>query len=248
MNTHNDNTELEAVPRRAGGTGSRAPGTASAATWPGAAERSGLIDVAFERHDTPLGTIVVGATRDGPRPHRPARARTRTTSCSSSPSASRRASCTPRASSLIQTRRELDEYFGHDRQASSIPLDWRLVERLPARGPARHGADPLRPHGLLPRRRDERGQPERGARRRLGARDQPAADRRPVPPRAAHRRRPRPVPGRPGGQGAAPDPRRRGLTVFHAGSRPRGRLDRDGLPGGGVALARGRCAPSRRSS
>ena len=31
----------------------------------GAAERSGLIDVAFERHDTPLGTIVVGATREG---------------------------------------------------------------------------------------------------------------------------------------------------------------------------------------
>ncbi len=31
----------------------------------GAAERSGLIDVAFERHDSPLGTILVGATRDG---------------------------------------------------------------------------------------------------------------------------------------------------------------------------------------
>ncbi|MDX6596243.1 MAG: hypothetical protein QOE87_130, partial [Gaiellales bacterium] len=31
----------------------------------GAAERSGLIDVAFEHHETPLGTIVVGATREG---------------------------------------------------------------------------------------------------------------------------------------------------------------------------------------
>src|SRR4029078_8120896 len=31
----------------------------------GAAERSGLIDVAFERHDSPLGVIIVGATRDG---------------------------------------------------------------------------------------------------------------------------------------------------------------------------------------
>src|SRR3954465_13158953 len=71
----------------------------------GAAERSGLIDVAFERHDSPLGVIIVGATRDGlgrvglaageggggclPRKRR--------RSCSSSPSASRPACCTPRA-------------------------------------------------------------------------------------------------------------------------------------------------------
>jgi methylated-DNA-[protein]-cysteine S-methyltransferase len=92
----------------------------------GAAERSGLIDVAFEHHDTPLGTIVVGATREGlvrvglpsenfedvlqqlaervsPRVLRASRA------------------------SLGQTRRQLDEYFDHERRHFDIPLDWRLA-------------------------------------------------------------------------------------------------------------------------
>ena len=114
--------------------------------------------------------------------------------------------------SLVQTRRQLDEYFGHERRLFDIPLDWRLTTRLPPRRPARDRADPLRPDGLVPRRRHPRGQPERRARGRLGARHQPPADRRAVPPRAAHRRRPRPVPRRPGGQGAAPHPGRRHCT------------------------------------
>jgi methylated-DNA-[protein]-cysteine S-methyltransferase len=90
------------------------------------AEREGLVDVAFEHHETPLGTIIVGATRDGlvriglptededdvlqqlaerisPRVLRSAR------------------------EPLTQTRRELDEYFAHDRRGFGIPLDWRLV-------------------------------------------------------------------------------------------------------------------------
>ena len=29
--------------------------------------------------------------------------------------------------SLVQTRRQLDEYFGHERRLFDIPLDWRLT-------------------------------------------------------------------------------------------------------------------------
>ena len=29
--------------------------------------------------------------------------------------------------SLVQTRRQLDEYFGHERRLFEIPLDWRLT-------------------------------------------------------------------------------------------------------------------------
>ena len=64
MSTRQREHTTGAVPARAGGP---AP-----AAWErmrrdlaGAAERSGLIDVAFERHDSPLGTILVGATREG---------------------------------------------------------------------------------------------------------------------------------------------------------------------------------------
>jgi methylated-DNA-[protein]-cysteine S-methyltransferase len=91
-----------------------------------AAERSGLIDVAFEHHDTPLGTIIVGATRDG---------LVRVGLPSEDPAgvvqqlAERVSPRVLRASrdSLVQTRRQLDEYFGHDRRRFDIPLDWRLT-------------------------------------------------------------------------------------------------------------------------
>ena len=92
----------------------------------GAAERSGLIDVAFERHDTPLGVVLVGATREGlVRLGLPAEDENRVLEQLA-------ARISPRVlhasrESLTQTRRELDEYFGGHRREFGIPLDWRLT-------------------------------------------------------------------------------------------------------------------------
>jgi methylated-DNA-[protein]-cysteine S-methyltransferase len=125
MNDSIEDTELERSLREAQGP---AP-----AAWErmrrdlaGAAERSGLIDVAFERHDSPLGTIIVGATREGlVRVGLPGEDEDAVLQ----ELAERVSARVLHASreSLTQTRRELDEYFGHDRQAFGIPLDWRLT-------------------------------------------------------------------------------------------------------------------------
>jgi methylated-DNA-[protein]-cysteine S-methyltransferase len=92
----------------------------------GAAERSGLIDVAFERHDSPLGVIIVGATRDGlVRVGLPAEDEDAVLQ----QLAERVSARVLHASrdSLTQTRRELDEYFDRTRQEFGVPLDWRLT-------------------------------------------------------------------------------------------------------------------------
>ena len=90
------------------------------------AERSGLIDVAFERHDSPLGTIIVGATREGlvrvglPAEHEDDVLQQLAERVSARILHASR-------ESLTQTRRQLDEYFGRDRRVFDIPLDWRLT-------------------------------------------------------------------------------------------------------------------------
>ena len=92
----------------------------------GMAERSGLIDVAFEQHATPLGTIIVGATREGlVRVGLPSEDEDDVLQ----QLAERISPRVLRASrdSLVQTRRELDEYFGHERRHFGVPLDWRLA-------------------------------------------------------------------------------------------------------------------------
>jgi methylated-DNA-[protein]-cysteine S-methyltransferase len=125
MTNRNENTDLEQSLREAQGP---AP-----AAWErirsdlaGAAERSGLIDVAFERHESPLGTIIVGATREGlvrvGLPIEDEESVLQQLAERVSPRvlhASRE--------SLTQTRRELDEYFGRARQVFDVPLDWRLT-------------------------------------------------------------------------------------------------------------------------
>ena len=122
---NDEHTELER---------SLAEGSApDAATWErvrgdlaDAAELSGLIDVAFEHHETPLGTIVVGATREG-------LVRIGLPSEDSDDVLQQLAErVSPRVlrasrDSLVQTRRQLDEYFGHERRLFEIPLDWRLT-------------------------------------------------------------------------------------------------------------------------
>jgi methylated-DNA-[protein]-cysteine S-methyltransferase len=125
MSNREDHTELERSLREAQGPAPSA--------WErmrrdlaGAAERSGLIDVAFERHDSPLGVIIVGATRDGlVRVGLPAEDE----GAVLEQLAERVSARVLHASrdSLTQTRRELDEYFGGNRQAFGIPLDWRLT-------------------------------------------------------------------------------------------------------------------------
>ena len=92
----------------------------------GEAEREGLVDVAYERHETPLGTILVGATRDGlvrvGLPSEDAREVLAELARRISPRVLRSS-----RESLAQVRRELDEYFGHGRRDFTTPLDWRLV-------------------------------------------------------------------------------------------------------------------------
>jgi methylated-DNA-[protein]-cysteine S-methyltransferase len=92
----------------------------------GEAEREGLVDVAYERHETPLGTIVVGATREGlvrvGLPSEDAGEVLAELAERISPRVLRSS-----RESLTQARRELDEYFAHDRRDFATPLDWRLV-------------------------------------------------------------------------------------------------------------------------
>jgi methylated-DNA-[protein]-cysteine S-methyltransferase len=92
----------------------------------GVAERSGLLAVAFERHDSPLGTIIVGATREGlVRVGLPAEQEDDVLQQLAERVSARILHAS--RDSLTQTRRELDEYFGRDRRVFGIPLDWRLT-------------------------------------------------------------------------------------------------------------------------
>jgi methylated-DNA-[protein]-cysteine S-methyltransferase len=125
MSNSTDYTDIEQALRGA-------PATAPAA-WErirgdlaGEAERAGLVDVAFERHDSPLGTLFVGATRDGlVRVGLPSEDEDDVLQ----QLAERVSPRVLRASrdSLTQTRRELDEYFDRRRRAFGVPLDWRLT-------------------------------------------------------------------------------------------------------------------------
>jgi methylated-DNA-[protein]-cysteine S-methyltransferase len=86
---------------------------------------AGLADVAVERHDSPLGTIVLGATDAGVvrvgLPSEDEGAVLEELARRVSP----RVLGAPRAA-LTTARRELDEYFAGARTAFAVPLDWRL--------------------------------------------------------------------------------------------------------------------------
>jgi methylated-DNA-[protein]-cysteine S-methyltransferase len=125
MSNREDHTELEQslreAPRPAPAAWERVRGELA-----GAAERSGLIDVAFERHETPLGVVLVGATSEGlVRLGLPAEQES-TVLEQLAERVSPRVLHASRES-LTQTRRELDEYFGGSRREFCIPLDWRLT-------------------------------------------------------------------------------------------------------------------------
>ena len=86
----------------------------------------GLVDVAFERHDSPLGPILLGATPAG---------LVRIALPSEDEDAvldelarrvSARVLSAPR-DSITRARHQLDEYFDRSRRAFDIALDWRLT-------------------------------------------------------------------------------------------------------------------------
>ncbi len=90
------------------------------------AEAEDLIDVAFERHDSPLGPLLLGATTEG---------LVRVGLPSEDEDAvlddlARRVSArvlrAPR-DAVTRARRQLDEYFEGQRRAFDLTLDWRLT-------------------------------------------------------------------------------------------------------------------------
>lgn len=90
------------------------------------AESEGLVDVAFERHDSPLGSIVVGATSAGiVRLGLPSEDEQGVLD-ELARKVSARVLRSPR-DSLIRARRQLDEYFEGRRRSFDVELDWRLT-------------------------------------------------------------------------------------------------------------------------
>jgi methylated-DNA-[protein]-cysteine S-methyltransferase len=90
------------------------------------ADAEGLVDVAFERHDSPLGSILIGATIEGlVRVGLPAEDEDAVLD-----ELARRISArvlrSPR-DSVTRARRQLDEYFRGQRRAFDVELDWRLT-------------------------------------------------------------------------------------------------------------------------
>lgn len=89
------------------------------------ADDEGLIEVAFERHDSPLGTIVVGATDAGVvRVGLPIEGEDAVLD-DLARRVSPRVLHAPRAA-VTRARHELDQYFDGTRRAFDVPLDWRL--------------------------------------------------------------------------------------------------------------------------
>ena len=90
------------------------------------ARDEGLVDVAFERHQSPLGTILLGATEEGlVRVGLP----TEDEDAILEELAERISPRVLRApgAALTQARKELDEYFEGRRRTFDIDLDWRLT-------------------------------------------------------------------------------------------------------------------------
>jgi methylated-DNA-[protein]-cysteine S-methyltransferase len=85
-----------------------------------------LADVTYERHDSPLGAIVLGATAAGlVRVGLPAEGEDAVLE-ELAARISPRVLCAPRAS-LSRARRQLDQYFAGRRRSFDVPLDWRLT-------------------------------------------------------------------------------------------------------------------------
>lgn len=106
----------------------------SAAQWTAVRERfaaralaAGLVHVAYEDHDTPLGRMRVSATQTGiVRLMLPAENGERVLEdLARKVSARILRTSTP---AITRTRRELDEYFAGRRRTFDVPLDWTLTQ------------------------------------------------------------------------------------------------------------------------
>jgi methylated-DNA-[protein]-cysteine S-methyltransferase len=92
-----------------------------------AAEAEGLIDVAVERHDSPLGTLLVAASNTGlVRLGLPIEDEEEVLA-ELADRVAPRVLIGPR-SSVTEARRQLDEYFEQRRRRFEIGLDWRLAK------------------------------------------------------------------------------------------------------------------------
>jgi methylated-DNA-[protein]-cysteine S-methyltransferase len=91
------------------------------------AAAEGLVDVAFERHASPLGAIVLGATPEGlVRVGLPAEGEDAVLE-ELARLVSPRVLCAAREP-VTRARRQLDEYFVGRRRSFELPLDWRLAK------------------------------------------------------------------------------------------------------------------------
>lgn len=123
-----DNSDLRALERSL-----RAAGEPPGATWArirrdlaAGVEAEGLVDVVIERHDSPLGPILLGATHEGlVRVGLPAEGEDAVLA-----ELGERVSLRLLASSrdsLTRARRQLEEYFDGQRREFDVPLDWQLT-------------------------------------------------------------------------------------------------------------------------
>lgn len=111
----------------------RAAGVPDAARWQqlrdtlnARASAEGLIDVAFERHDSPLGRLLLGATDKGlVRLALPNESEEEVLAELSARISSRLVRTTHAA--VTRARQQLDEYFDRHRRGFDLALDWRLI-------------------------------------------------------------------------------------------------------------------------
>jgi methylated-DNA-[protein]-cysteine S-methyltransferase len=87
---------------------------------------AGLVEVAFERHDSPLGAIVVAATPEGiVRIGLPSEPEDEVLSELARRLSPRVLRSSPKT--VERARRQLDEYFAGRRKRFAVPLDWCLT-------------------------------------------------------------------------------------------------------------------------
>ena len=121
-----DGRGLEAALRAGAGGDDGARWAAVRAELAARAKAEGMVDVAVERHDSPLGRLLLGATPEGlVRVGLPTEDEDDVLG-----ELARRVS--PRVlavgrEAIAQARRQLDEYFDGRRRAFAVPLDWRLA-------------------------------------------------------------------------------------------------------------------------
>ncbi|HVN39561.1 MAG TPA: methylated-DNA--[protein]-cysteine S-methyltransferase [Myxococcota bacterium] len=125
IDLRSDSSSLEARLRRAPASPDRferARGALAAR-----AVASGLVDVAFARHASPLGTLILGVTSRGVvRVGLPAEGEDAVLD-DLARRVSPRVLASP-ADALDHARRQLDEYFAGRRRRFELPLDWRLAQ------------------------------------------------------------------------------------------------------------------------